>query len=142
MRCSGKQYSELAWIAAPSSSCCPLQAGRAPPAGKLQPDAGFYSGGLEAARSPRAPLLSKWRENLAILGGNRLPGDEKAFLKLGQQLLEERQEVSGHKGYGAGLGLEFYLRLLKAATPSRKDMSVLMGYMGQAAWLASEVIQD
>ena len=35
------------------------------------------------------------------MAGNRLPGDEKVFLKLGQQLLEERQEVISHKGCGA-----------------------------------------
>ena len=96
-----RQSIELACNAA-SSSCCLFQAGLALTAGASQPDAGFYSGGFEAARSPRAPLLSKWRENLAILAGNRLPGDEKVFLKLGQQLLQERQEVSSHKGCGAG----------------------------------------
>ena len=119
---TGKQYSELAWNAAPSS-CCPSQAGQDPPAGTPQPDAGLYSSGFEAARNPRAPLLSRWRENLAILTGNRLPGDEKVFLKLGQQLLEERQEVSSHKGSGAGLGLGLHLRLLQAAEPGRHPVS-------------------
>ena len=119
LRGTGRQSLELACNAA-SSSCCLSQAGLAVTAGTPQPDAGFYSGGFKAARSPRAPLLSKWRENLAILAGNRLPGDEKVFQKLGQQLLKERQEVSSYTGCGAGVGLGLHLKLLEGSKDKQK----------------------
>ena len=69
-----------------------VHAGHAEPAGASESEQSS-SPFAQAVQSMSAALLSRWRGNLAVMGANRVAGDETAIVKLGDRLWKERSQV-------------------------------------------------